>query len=253
MGRTAQWTVDGGIAILRLARPHGNAINAELVADLHAACAELEASDAVAGVLLGASGKLFCPGLDLTELVELDRQAMTRFVTDFNACVLALYGLTKPVVAAVAGHAVAGGCVLAMTADRRVLAESARIGLNEVRVGVPFPFGVARILCEQVPRAQLEEIVLLGNNYEGPDAVRVGLAHEVHPAERVEPRALELLAEFGTRDLNALRVTKRYLRSETIASIRAHEAAHLGDFLDGWFRPSTRKRVLAIVEDLRRR
>jgi len=253
MGRTASLTIDGGVATVRLARPHGNAINAELVADLHAACREIEATDAVSGLLLAASGKLFCPGLDLQELVELDRHAMERFVTDFNACVLALYALSKPVVAAIAGHALAGGCVLAMTADRRVLGDATRIGLNEVRVGVPFPFGVARILREQVPRTQLEEIVLLGNNYEGPEAVRVGLAHEVQPIERVELRARELLAEFGTRDLNALRVTKRYLRSATIESIGANEAAHLAEFLDGWFRPTTRKRVLGIVEELRRR
>jgi Delta3-Delta2-enoyl-CoA isomerase len=253
MGRTAALTVDSGIATLRLARPHGNAINGELVADLRAACIEIESTDAIAGVRLAAAGKLFCPGLDLQELVELDRPAMERFVTEFNACVLALYSISKPMVAAVAGHALAGGCVLAMTADRRVLADSARIGLNEVRVGVPFPFGVARILREQVPRAHLEEIVLLGNNYEGDEALRVGLAHELAPADRVEGRARELLAEFATRDLHALRVTKRYLRAETIATIADNEAAHRGEFLDGWFRAGTRKRVLTIVDELRRR
>ena len=253
MGRTVVVSIEAGIASVRLARRHGNAINGELVADLRAACREVETSDAVSGMLLCATGKLFCPGLDLVELVELDRQAMERFVVDFNAFVLELYSVTKPIVAAITGPALAGGCVLAMTADRRVIGEGILIGLNEVRVGVPFPWGVARILAEQVPRTRIEEVVLLGNNYEGEDAVRVGLAHEVQPAERVEPRAGELLAEFASRDLNALRVTKRYLRAPSIEAIRDGEAQHVSEFLDGWFRPGTRKRILGIVEELRRR
>ncbi len=253
MGQAVSLSVDRGVATVRLARAHGNAINRALVTELHEVCRAIEAEDGVSGVLLASTGKLFCPGLDLQELVELDRTAMERFVTEFNACVLALYAVSKPVVAAIAGHAIAGGCVLALTADRRVLAETARIGLNEARVGVPFPFGVSTILREQVPRAQLEEVVLLGNNYEGVEGLRVGLVHEVEPLARVEPRCLELLAEFGSRDLHALRVTKRYLRAATIAHIQANEPAHLGEFLDGWFRPSTRKRILSIVDDLRRR
>jgi len=253
MGQAVLLSVDQGVATVRLGRAHGNAINPTLVAELHDVCRTVETDDDVSGMLLAATGKLFCPGLDLQELVELDRPAMERFVTEFNACVLALYAVSKPVVAAIAGHAIAGGCVLTMTADRRVLAESARIGLNEVKVGVPFPFGVSTILREQVPRAQLEEVVLLGNNYEGAAAQRAGLVHEVHPAERVEPRCLEILAEFRARDLHALRVTKRNLRSPTIESIRVNEAAHVGEFLDGWFRPTTRKRILGIVDELRRR
>ncbi|MCY0726014.1 enoyl-CoA hydratase/isomerase family protein, partial [Klebsiella pneumoniae] len=81
----------------------------------------------------------------------------------------------KPVVAAVGGHAVAGGCVLALTADWRVIKHGAVIGLAEVRVGVPFPFGVVTLLERSIAPARLAEVALFGRNYESEEAVATGL------------------------------------------------------------------------------
>lgn len=246
-------TIDEGLATLRLSREHGNAINEELVESMIGACRRLNADDEVRGVLLAAEGKLFSPGLDLQELGEYDRPRMTRFLDRFNACILMLYTLHKPVVAAMHGHAVAGGCVLALTADWRVLREGALVGLNEVRIGVPFPFGVAMILRESVPRARLGEVAMFGRNYEGQEAVDSGLVHELHWEKGFEAHCRSRLAELADRDPRAFAITKRYLRSSTVERIRANDPKFTADFLDAWFSPSTGERLRKIVEDLKKR
>jgi enoyl-CoA hydratase len=207
MAGTVELTVDNGLGILRLGREHGNAINPELAEDLSAACAEAERDSSVRGLLLAASGKLFCPGLDLQDLIELDRSGMERFVASFADCVLRLYTVSKPMVAALHGHALAGGCVLALTADWRILRRGAMVGLNEVRVGVPFPYGVAMLLRESVPRSHLEEVALFGRNYSGEDALAAGLVHEVIEDEGFEARCLARLEELAERNSYALAVT----------------------------------------------
>src|SRR5512143_3007343 len=191
----------GRVAVLRLDKPRGNAIDEPLVEALARAASEVAADDGVRGVLL-ASGhpKLFCPGLDLFALAEYDRASMKRFMESFAVAVWGLYGLPKPVVAAVSGAAVAGGCILALTADHRVLKRGAPMGLNEVKVGVPLPWSVTLLLRASVPAPALGRIALLGRNFSDEEAVAVGLAHEVCEPERFEATCLERLAEFAEKD-----------------------------------------------------
>jgi len=251
VGQAATLTVDDGLATLRIAREHGNAINAELVDALAAACREIEERPEIRGVLLAAGGKLFCPGLDLQELMLLERDAMERFLRRFNAMVLALYTLPRPLVAALHGHALAGGCVLALTADWRVLRRGALTGLNEVKVGVPLPFGVALVLRSSVNPTRLEEVALFGRNYTDDEAVAAGLAHELHAEQGFEAHCLERLAELAERDARAFTITKRYLRAATVERIRALDTQFEREFLDSWFSPATRERIRGIVERLR--
>jgi enoyl-CoA hydratase len=244
-------TPDGAIGVVRLERAHGNAINEPLVETLVATLAEVESDPAIRGVLLTAGGKIFCPGLDLQELVALDREAMERFMRRFSAAVLTLYTFPKPVVAVLHGHALAGGCVLALCADWRVLRRGAAVGLNEVKVGVPLPFGVALIVRDAVPKNRLTEVALLGRNYTDEDAVTAGLADELADALGVEAAARKRLEEFVAKDAFAFAVTKRYLRSPVVERIRANNQLLLPEWLDGWFSDGTRARIAAIVAELK--
>jgi enoyl-CoA hydratase/carnithine racemase len=242
------------LALLRLDKARGNAIDDALAADLGRAAEELSADEGVRGVLLGsAHPKLFCPGLDLVSLVEHDREAMEAFMLCFARTVWSLYGLRKPVVAAVNGAAVAGGCILALTADHRVLRRGATIGLNEVKVGVPLPWSVTLLLRASVPAPSLGRIALLGRNFSDEQAVAVGLADEVCEPERFEAACLERLAEFAEKDPFALGTTKAWLREGVLREMQAHEAERLGEFLDAWFAPATRERIRATVASLRSR
>ena len=246
-------SVEKGLAIVRLAREHGNAINEDLVEGLMAACREAVADPGVRGVLLASHGKLFCPGLDLKELVALDRRSMGRFMVRFRDVLLDLYTLPKPMVAAISGPAMAGGCILSLTADWRILKRGAPIGLNEIKVGVPLPFGVARVLKDSVHRPRLEEVALLGLNYLNEEAVATGLVHELHEESGFEEHCLKRLDEFAGKDLRSFAATKKYLRSATAAMIEAEDHRHQKEFLDCWFSADTRRKIDEIVAGLKAR
>jgi len=242
---------EGAIGVVRLKRSHGNAINDDLVEGLVTTLNEVEADPEIRGVLLASSGKIFCPGLDLQELLPLDRTAMERFMLRFSAAVLTLYTHPKPVVAAMHGHALAGGCILGLCADWRVLARGALIGLNEVKIGVPLPFGVALIVRDAVPRSHLTQVALLGRNFSDEGAVAAGVADELAEAAAVEDTARTRLAEFVAKDATSFAVTKRYMRSPVVERIRGSNRLLLPEWLDCWFSPGTRERIGAIVAELK--
>jgi enoyl-CoA hydratase/carnithine racemase len=245
---------DGRVAVLRLDKARGNAIDEPLVTALAEAAAEAARDDAVAGVLLAsAHPKLFCPGLDLVSLADYDRPGMERFMTAFAVSVWALYGLPKPVVVAVSGAAVAGGLILALTGDHRVLRRGAAVGLNEVKVGVPLPWSVTRLLRASAAPQALGRIALLGRNFENDDALAAGLADELAEAEGFEAACRARLDEFVDKDARALAATKAFLREPVLAEMMAHERERLPAFLDGWFSASTQERIRATVASLKAR
>lgn len=251
MGQAVTLTVEDGLGIMRMGREHGNAINKELADDLIAAIREAEATAGIRGVLFAASGKLFCPGLDLRELIELDRDGMRAFLESFGGCFRELYSFPKPLVAAMHGHAIAGGYLLSLTADWRILRQGAQVGLAEIKVGVPFPYGIAEILRTSVPTACLTNVALLGTNYLDGEALEAGLVHEVHPAEGFEDYCRQRLVELAAKDAKAFAISKRYLRAATIERVRSAEPRHDDEFLDSWFSEATQERMADLVKSLR--
>ena len=240
-----------GHLVLTLDKARGNAMNPALIDELLGAAREATADDSIRGVLIAsAKPKLFCPGLDLVELSKLDRPAMRGFMFRFADAIWAFFALPKPVVAAVSGHAIAGGCILALTADWRVLAPGAQIGLNEVKIGVPLPWSVALLLRYTVAPSAYSRVALLGRNFEGEEALRAGLADELAAPDGFLEASLQRLGEFTEKDLHAFARTKAYLRGDTITAMRAREAELLDEWLDGWFAPSTRERIRATVKAL---
>ena len=239
------------LAVLRLDKARGNAIDARLLEDLMTACRELADDRAVRGVLLASvHPKLFCPGLDLVTLVDYDRPAFERFMARFGEVMRALYGLRKPVVAAVSGHAVAGGCILALTADWRVLARGAQIGLNEVRIGVPLPWSVSVMLRAALPPTSLARVALLGRNFSDAEALEVGLADGLAEAEGFEAACLTRLREFADRNPLALGATKAYLRAPALSEMEAREHELLPEFVSAWFSEPAQRWIRQTVASL---
>ncbi len=245
----------GSLLVLRLDKARGNAIDEPLIEDLGRACHDIGRDDGVRGVLLAsAHPKLFCPGLDLVTLYEYDRPAMEVFLGKFAAAIWSLYDLRKPVVAALGGHAVAGGCVLALTADYRLLRRGGvQIGLNEVKVGVPLPWSVAILLRSSVAPGSLARVALLGRNFADDEALAAGLADELADADGFEEKCLERLQEFAEKDALALGTTKAYLRADALREMRAHEKDMVQDFLAGWFSEGTRARIKQTIDGLARK
>jgi Delta3-Delta2-enoyl-CoA isomerase len=248
---TIRYERQGPLGFVRLGKARGNAIDAALVEDLLKMTAEAAADDGLAGLMLAsAHPKLFSPGLDLVSLIEYDRAGMRHFMGRFAELLWALYGLRRPMVAAVNGPAVAGGCILALTADYRVLKRGAAIGLNEVKVGVPLPWSVVLLLRATVSPATTSRVALLGRNFADDEAVAAGLADEVVADDAFEQTCLARLTEFVEKDRHALSVTKSYLRAGVLAEMRAREGAEMDAWLDGWFSEATRARMQETVASL---
>ena len=239
----------GALVTARFDKARGNAIDEPFTQELLDVAKQLGADPGVRGVLLAsAHPKLFSPGLDLVTLLEYDRAAMERFMRLFAEAVWALYALPKPVVAAVSGHAVAGGCILALTADYRVLRRGGvQLGLNEVKVGVPLPWSVALLLRASVPPGALTQVALLGRNFADDDALAVGLADQLADADGFEEFCRARLEEFADKDTESIAITKGYLREGVLLEMRGREKEEMGAWLDRWFSESTRERIRNIV------
>jgi len=234
---------------VRFDKARGNAIDEPFTQELLETAKQLGSDPGVRGILLAsAHPKLFSPGLDLVTLLEYDRPAMERFMRLFAEAVWALYALPKPVVAAVGGHAVAGGCILALTADYRVLRRGGvQVGLNEVKVGVPLPWSVALLLRASVPAAALTQVALLGRNFADDDALAVGLADQLADADGFEDFCRARLEEFADKDTASIAITKGYLREGVLRDMRGREKEEMGTWLDRWFSDTTRERIRGIV------
>jgi 3-hydroxyacyl-CoA dehydrogenase/enoyl-CoA hydratase/3-hydroxybutyryl-CoA epimerase len=209
--------------------------------------------DSVTGVVIASAKKTFFAGGNLKNMVQAtkdDAGSVFAMGEAVKAGLRRLEQFPRPVVAAVNGAAVAGGCILALAADHRVLRRGAPIGLNEVKVGVPLPWSVTVLLRASVPASALGRIALLGRNFTDDEALAVGLADEIAAADGFEEACLARLAEFTEKDARALATTKRWLREPMIEDMKEHEPERVRVFLDGWFSPATQQRIRATVASL---
>jgi Delta3-Delta2-enoyl-CoA isomerase len=244
---------DGPLACLRLDKERGNAIDEALVDALMAGLDALGRDDTVRGVLLcSGKPKMFCPGLDLIALETYDASGLARFISRFSKLVRALYGFPKPLVTAVNGTAVAGGCILALASDERLLRRGAAIGLNEVKIGVPLPWSVTVLVRGAIPPPSWTEVALAGSNFSDEEAVRVGLANAVLEVKGFETACIARLARLADKDGAAYSATKRYLREGLLAEMQAQEAYRAPEFVNAWFSAETSERRRQIVETLKK-
>jgi len=198
------------IAIVRLDQGKVHALDDVLLGELIDALDSVERTDARA-VVFTATGRVFSAGLDLQQVIEGGAPYLEQLLPLLSAAFVRLFAFPLPVVAAVNGPAVAGGCILACACDRRIMVEGGRIGASELLVGVPFPVSALEILrwaCGD----QTEEVVLSGRLYESADAVAAGLAHEIVAADGLLERALAVAAELGAVAPGAFRLAKAQLR-----------------------------------------
>ena len=176
-----------GVAVLTMAHGKANALDIEFCDALAARFDDLRKADAKAVVLTG-KGKIFSAGVDLKRLSAGGADYIRRFLPALHRLYEAVFFHPKPVVAAVNGHAIAGGCVLACCADRRLMARDAgRIGVTEILVGVPFPALAFEVVRFAVPPRYLPEFTLSGATYATDEALRRGWIDEVtEPGELID-------------------------------------------------------------------
>lgn len=242
----------GGVAVLPMRAGKANAIGAAFLDRLSAQLDAVQSSGATALVLTG-EGTAFSAGLDLPEVARLDRPGLERFIRRFSEVMLRVFTLPVPVVAAINGHAIAGGCVLAMQADVRLAAAGDyRIGLNEVQIGLGLPAVVLETLRCQVSPGSLGPLALEGRLLAPEEARALGLVEAVVPSsvllEQARGRAAELAALPGL----AFREVKHALRGPAAAAVRRVERADARRWVETAFSAPTRERLGEVLSRLTR-
>jgi enoyl-CoA hydratase len=197
-------------------------------------------------VLFSGKDDAFCAGLNLKEVASLDRRGMHQFVHLVEQLMERVFEHKGPTVACVNGHAIAGGCVLALCCDYRVMTDApgARIGVNEVALGLVYPPKTMRIVKHRVPPRSLHEVVLRAALYGPKDALRLGLVDEV--VGDVRAVAQERMAELAALPPRAYSSSKRALH-EGVTTVPDHDAA-IQAILPAWTDDSIKDRVRRQLE-----
>jgi len=236
---------------IRLARPPVNALDPTLVRALRDAITQAPREGARGIVLSGREG-MFSAGLDVPALLQLPRDELRVFWIDFFGLCGDLACSPIPTVAAITGHAPAGGAVLAIMCDYRVMADgSFLIGLNETQVGLPVPERIQAVLRRLVGAYRAERLLVAGAMLEAADAKTVGFVDELVATGLVVPRAIAWLDELLRLPPTAMSETRRLARAD-LAAIFADETAFPVDhILDAWFAPEAQSVLTALVARLK--
>jgi 3,2-trans-enoyl-CoA isomerase len=225
---------EGGVAKLLLNRPPVNSLNLELLQAIHSGLEEVHADKSVKGLILGTTKPgIFCAGLDIMEMYEPDEARLNQFWTTLQEVWIALYGSRLPVVAAVEGHSPAGGCLLAMSCDERVMAQGKfKMGLNETLLGIVAPPWFIDTMVNTIGHRHSEKMLGQGLQVDADAALRMGLVDAAVPLEDVMATSEQLLKGWMRIPPAARFETKSRMRQATIAKLRATQDSDRDAFVN---------------------
>jgi len=236
---------------LRLARPPVNALDPGLVRRLREAIESAHGYGARGIVLSGREG-MFSAGLDVPALLQLKRDDFRVFWNDFFGLCAALARSPIPIVAAITGHAPAGGAVLSIMCDYRVMADGAfKIGLNETQVGLAVPECIQAALRRLVGTYRAERLMVAGAMLDAADAKAIGFVDELVATDLVVPRSIAWMSELLRLPPVAMSETRRLARADLAAVFADPAALPVEDFLDRWFAPEAQAVLQALVARLK--
>ena len=242
---------DNGIREIQLARPPVNALNLELLRALHAALDDA-VQGGVRGIVLSGAQGLFSAGVDVPALLGRDRAGVREYWREFFALCATLARAPIPLVAAITGHSPAGGAVLALFCDYRVMAEGPyRIGLNEVQVGLIVPESIQLALRRVVGTYRAERLLVAGAMIEAGEALACGFVDELTGVDQVSTRALHWLGELLALPSHAMLATRTLARADLAAAYADLDALPLDDFVEEFFHPQTQAVLQQLVARLK--
>ena len=236
-----------GIATVTIDRPKVNAINEHMVAELRDAFWDLAHKTDIKAVILTGEGSFFSFGFDIPEFMDCPKDEFQRFVLSFSDLVQRIFVFPKPVIAALNGHAVAGGCILAIACDKRIMVSGKpKIALNEIAIGATVFTSVTEILKFTVGQRKAQELLYTGRMCTAEEALDLGLVDEAHHAENFSDAVLASAHEMASRSGEAFGSIKRLLRKHVIDIIERDEITTISDFVDLWYSPETQEKLRKI-------
>jgi len=251
---TVRLDVADGIATLCLDRPPVNAIDLDFVRAAAACLANIDPDGPVRAVILTGAGACFSAGLDLKAVPRYGPAEQREMIETINRTAGHLYALPVPTVAAINGHAIAGGLVLALACDYRICTRAAcHLGLTEARAGIPFPAVPMAVVQAELSPPAARRLTLLARNLDPEDALAWGVVDELHLPHQVVPRAHEVARDLATIPGTAYAKIKRQLRAATIARIEHVIVTGADPFINDWLTAETAGASAALLADTRSR
>ncbi|MEJ7777985.1 MAG: enoyl-CoA hydratase/isomerase family protein [Daejeonella sp.] len=251
---TIKVAIKDKIAVLSLDRGRSNAINSEMVSELHQMIRNIENDDHIAGLIITGKEGFFSAGLDLIELYDYNEEKIRQFWIDFLSLVTSMASFRKPMVAAISGHSPAGGCVLALCCDYRVMAEGKYIiGLNEVPVGIIVPETIFHLYAFWLGNAPAYRYMLEGKLMRVEEALAAGLIDELVKPESILHAAERRVLKYIQLDATTWQQSKVNMRAHLLSKVSADQTPMLEIMLKQWWSPGTRSILQTIIQNLQQK
>ena len=251
---TIKVSVKDRLATITLDRGKSNAMNRELIVEFNDMLNNISKDDNIGGVILTGKAPFFSAGLDLVELYGYNEEEAKSFFELFFSFTANLVAFKKPIVAAISGHSPAGGCVMALACDYRIMAEGQFIiGLNEVPVGIIVPNSIFQLYSFWIGSAEASRSLLTGRLYNPEEALKAGLVDEIVKNESLLTSAERKIKKFMELESNTWSQSKLNIRAELIAAVSGNQSVTLEKMLVQWWSPSTRHILKTILENLQRK
>lgn len=230
---------NGGIAEVLLRRGKVNALNEQMVEEITANFQNLAAEGGINAVILTAEGPFFSFGFDIPEFLGYSKESFSEFVRKFTALYTYLFTYPKPVVAALNGHTIAGGCMLALACDYRIMVSGkAKISLNEITFGSSVFAGSVAMLKLLIGGKRAQEVLFRGSMFSAEEAMNIGLVDQVAYGDLMED-AQRLAAELAAHNGRAFCSIKTLLRGPVAEKMRIREERSIRELVDIWYSKDT--------------
>jgi len=249
---TLQTSIKDHIATIRLDRGSSNAMSLEMINELNSLIENLENDNDVSVVIITGKDNFFTSGLDLFEIYELNESEIKTFWIKFLELQSTLISFKKPLIAAINGHSPAGGCIMAICCDYRIMAEGKFIiGLNELPVGIIVPDFVFQLYAFWIGERNASQYLLEGRLLNVTEALEVGLIDKVCASEELLISAENKLKTYFSIDPETWSQSKLNIRREIIDRFNSDHTDTLDKILKQWWAPETRNRLKLILQNLK--
>jgi len=251
---TINVTIKDRLALITLNRAKSNALNREMITELDDMLRNIENDSNIGGVVITGRGHFFSAGLDLIELYGYNEEEIAAFWVLFLQFTARITAFKKPLVAAVNGHAPAGGCIIALACDARVMAEGNYIiGLNEVPVGIIVPDSIFNLYAFWLGKGNASRSLLEGKLFSPGEAVNIGLVDELVNPDSIMTAAERKIRKYMALEPNTWQQSKLNIRKELIAATGTPQPDMLETVLKQWWSPATRAILKMLIDNLQKK
>lgn len=251
---TINVTIKDRIAIICLSRGKSNSLNREMVTELTDILQNIENENNISAAIITGKDHFFSAGLDLIELYNYNEDEAKSFWHLFLNFLAKITAFKKPLIAAINGHSPAGGCVIALACDARVMAKGRYIiGLNEVPVGIIVPNSIFHLYAFWLGKAAASRSLLEGKLFNPDEAEAIGLVDEVVSADSILTAAERHAKKYMAFETNTWQQSKQNIRRELIGITQSDQSTDLEIMLKQWWAPSTRAILKTIIDSLQKK